>query len=678
MSSLDKRLAWGILGTGSIARTFAKGVLESKHGQLVAAGSRSAESANAFGEKFGITHCHPTYEALLADPAVEAIYLATPHPMHAEWAIKIADADKHVLCEKPLTLNYPDAQRVALAASRNGVVLMEAFMYRCHPQTARVVELVKSGALGDVLQIEARFCFAAGENPESRLYNLELGGGAILDVGCYTVSYSRMVAGAAKGLPYAEPVEVKALGRFASTGADAQAAALLDFGNGLIAYCSTAVGMQGGENVRIVGSKATLTIPSPYFCGQTDGQVKIFVDTYGAGREEIVIPVDRSLYAYEADLFAEAVAAGRVPAPGQGAADSLGNMRVLDLWRKEIGLTYPQETVARQDKPASGAVRVYPNPMTYGSLSRVLAPDGSPKRISRLVMGTMIEGAINPTTHAMALFDDFYERGGTCFDSAWVYAGGNGEKLLGHWLKTRGVRDEITVIGKGAHTPHCHPEGLNREFAETLDRLQVSGVDIYMMHRDNLDIPASEFVDVLNEHARAGRMKEFGGSNWSIERVQEANDYALGKGLQPFTVVSNNFSLARLVDPVWFGCVSSSDAASRAWLTEHQIALFSWSSQARGFFARGDRGFTGDAELVRCWYAEDNFERLERARQLAKERGVSPVAIAAAYVLAQDFPIYALIGPRVLAETGDSMDVFKVELTPTEVKWLNLEQDTLS
>ena len=673
MTSSDKRLAWGILGTGSIARTFAKGVLESHHGRLVAVGSRSAQSANAFAEQFDIPNRHATYEELLADPEVEAIYLATPHPMHAEWAIKIADAGKHVLCEKPLTVHYPDAQRVALAATRNGVVLMEAFMYRCHPQTARVVELVKSGALGDVLQIEARFCFAAGENPESRLYNLELGGGAILDVGCYTVSYSRLIAGAALGLPFAEPTEVKGLGRFASTGADAQAVAVLRFAGGIIAVCTTAVGMNGGENVRIVGTKGTLVIPSPYFCCATDGAVKVFLETYGAGREEIVIPVDRSLYAYEADLFAEAVTAGQVPVPGQGAADSLSNMRTLDLWRREIGLSYPQETLARQDRPASGKVRVYANPMTYGSLPRVTGPDGTPKRISRLVMGTMIEGAINPVTHAMALFDDFYERGGTCFDSAYVYSGGNGERLLGHWLKTRGVRDEITVIGKGAHTPHCHPEGLNREFAETLERLQLPGVDIYMMHRDNLDIPASVFVDVLNEHVRAGRMKEFGGSNWSIERVQEANDYAQAKGLQPFTVVSNNFSLARLVDPVWAGCVSSSDGSSREWLTEHQIALFSWSSQARGFFARGDRDFNGDAELVRCWYAEDNFERLERAQQLAKERGVSPVAIAAAYVLAQNFPIYALIGPRVLAETGDSMDVFKVQLTPAEVKWLNLE-----
>jgi aryl-alcohol dehydrogenase-like predicted oxidoreductase len=168
-------------------------------------------------------------------------------------------------------------------------------------------------------------------------------------------------------------------------------------------------------------------------------------------------------------------------------------------------------------------------------------------------------------------------------------------------------------------------------------------------------------------------MKAFGGSNWALERVQQANEYAALKGLVGFAALSNNFSLARMVDPVWGGCIGSADAQSRAWLTEHQIALFPWSSKARGFFVRGDRSFTGEAELVRCWYSDDNFDRFDRVRQVAQERGVLPINVALAYVLHQPFPTFPLIGPRALNELITSFPALDIELTPEEVRWLNLE-----
>lgn len=363
--------------------------------------------------------------------------------------------------------------------------------------------------------------------------------------------------------------------------------------------------------------------------------------------------------------------------PAQGAEDAVGNMRVLDEWRAQIGLIYPHETPARQVAAASGeALRVYPNPMRYGEMENVVDGEGKPKKISKIVLGTMLEGAVDPFTHGLALFDDFYERGGTCFDTAHVYGGGVGEKVLGHWFKTRGVRGDMTLIVKGAHPPHCTPDGFRRELEISLDRLGTTG-DIYMLHRDNLEVPVGEWVDALSQGVEKGFYRAFGGSNWSIERLEAANDYAKAKGVTGFSCASNNFSLARLVSPVWDGCISSSDALSRAWFEENGLSLFSWSSQARGFFARAARDFTADRELVRCWYSDDNFERLERAQKLARERGVSPVVIAAAYVLAQPFPIYALIGPRALAETGDSMGAFEVELSPDELKWLNLESEAV-
>ncbi len=295
------------------------------------------------------------------------------------------------------------------------------------------------------------------------------------------------------------------------------------------------------------------------------------------------------------------------------------------------------------------------------------------KPVSRLVMGVDNQTELEP---AGVVFDDFVARGGNCFDTAFVYGAGVCETVFGRWLTARGLRESVVIIGKGGHTPYCNPDDISKQLLTSLERLQTDYVDIYMMHRDNLELPVSAFVDVLNVHARAGRIKTFGGSNWSVERVQEANDYAKSKGLQGFSVVSNNFSLARMVDPPWAGCISASDADSRAWLTQNQITLLPWSSQARGFFVRGNPDFLEDEELVRCWYSSDNFQRLERAKELAHENDCDPIQIALAYVLWQPFPTIPLIGPRNITETASSFKALELELTPLEVKWLNLELET--
>jgi len=279
-------------------------------------------------------------------------------------------------------------------------------------------------------------------------------------------------------------------------------------------------------------------------------------------------------------------------------------------------------------------------------------------------------------THAAVMFDDFFERGGNMFDTAHIYGGGLHEQILGQWIRLRNVREQVAVIVKGAHTPLCTPKDLDRQFRKSLERLGTDYADIYMMHRDNPDVPVGEFVDVLNEHVKAGRVKAFGGSNWTLSRVDEANRYAKERGLQEFSVVSNNFSLARMVDPVWAGCIAASDGASREWFTRTQTPLLAWSSQARGFFLEGNAApeKTDDQELVRCWYSEDNFERLKRATELAKKKNVRPINIALAYVLNQPFPTFALIGPRMLSETRTSLPGLDVELSPEEVRWLNLDQ----
>lgn len=672
MTSFASPLRWGILSTGRIAGVFAQGVAASQSGRVVAVGSRTPEAARAFAETHRVGRVHGSYEALLADPEVDAVYVATPHPQHAEWVIKAAEAGKHILCEKPMGLNHAEAMVMVQAARERGVVLMEAFMYRCHPQTAKIVELIRDGALGTVGLVQAAFSFNSGYSPASRLWANAAGGGGILDVGCYAVSMARLVAGAAEGKAFLDPVAVTGAGVLhPESGVDVQAAATLKFENNVIGQVSAGVGLNQDNVVRIYGSAGWLLVPSPWVINRDGGSSKLILHKGGASAPEEIVIEGAPLYALEADAFAAAVRSGLRDVPQMSTDDTLGNLAVLDQWRAAIGLVYESETPAAYTQTIARRplARRPAAPMRHAAVAGVALP------VSRLVMGCDNQRTM---PHAAAMWDDYFERGGNTFDTAWLYAGGLQERLLGQWMKNRGVRDQVVVIGKGGHTPHCTPEGLTAQLHESLERLQTGRVDIYLMHRDNLEVPVGELVDVLNEHVRAGRIGIFGGSNWSIGRTAAANRYAKRKGLQGFGALSNNFSLARMVDPVWGGCVAASDPASRTWLKKTQLPNFAWSSQARGFFTeRAGRDRTADAELVRCWYADDNFARRERAVALAAKKGVTPIAIAAAYVLHQPFPSFALIGPRTISETVGSMECLRVELTPKEVAWLNLERERL-
>ena len=176
----------------------------------------------------------------------------------------------------------------------------------------------------------------------------------------------------------------------------------------------------------------------------------------------------------------------------------------------------------------------------------------------------------------------------------------------------------------------------------------------------------------MDAQVKAGRIRgPFGGSNWTRARMDEAIAYARRTGKQRPGALSNNFALAEMLDPIWTGCVAASDAEWKAWLTQRQMSNFSWSSQGRGFFTeRAGRDKRDDAELVRVWYSEKNFKRRERAIELAKRLGKSPIHVALAYVLAQPFPSIPLIGPRTLGELDDSIKAFEIKLTPEELLWL--------
>jgi len=240
-AAAGKWLTWGILGTGGIARTFAAGIAASESGTLIAVGSRAQETVDRFADTYDVERRYASYEALLADPDVQAVYISLPNHLHAEWTIKCAQAGKHILCEKPLTTNYAAAMTVVEEVRRCDVFLMEAFMYRCHPQTARLKQLLDEGVIGEVRLIESAFSYNMGPRYENiRLSNPAAGGG-IMDVGCYTTSMARLIAGA-------EPVDVTGVAHIgAISRVDERAVGGLRFPSGIVAslVCGTQVHVDG-------------------------------------------------------------------------------------------------------------------------------------------------------------------------------------------------------------------------------------------------------------------------------------------------------------------------------------------------------------------------------------------------------------------------------------------------
>jgi predicted dehydrogenase/aryl-alcohol dehydrogenase-like predicted oxidoreductase len=659
---MDVTLKWGILGTGRMGRSFAAALAHAEGARLVAVASRdSPQSEAAFGE----ARMHQGYQSLLADPEVQAVYIATPHPTHAEWAIKAAEAGKHILCEKPLGMNAAEASAIIEAARTHDVFLMEGFMYRLHPQTAKLIELVQSGRLGRIHLVQATFGYGKPFDAAARQYANDLGGGGILDVGCYCVSMARLIAGVVSGSQIAEPAVVQAAGKLGPTGTDDYAVATLQFADGLIAQLSTSVALPQNNTVTLFGTNGRIEVASPWFCsGVEGGRSVITVVGIDERREDIAIETDRWLYAIEAEHVAAQIAHRQGSWPASSWADTLGNMRVLDQWRRAIGLEYDVEKPGGRPLPLSGRPlkRRANAAIPQGHVPGLAAP------ISRLALGCM---SFSTLPDASVMYDAFFEAGGTVFDTAHRYLNGRADVLLGQWMEQRGVRDSVTVIGKGGHTPNCNPQAVTRELHESLASLRTDRIDIYFLHRDNPEIPVGEFVDVLDEHQRAGRIGIFGGSNWSIERMEAANAYAAKHGRQGMTVLSNHFSLAEMLEPMWADCIACSDAASTAWLRQTGTPLFAWSSQARGFFTdRAGPGKREDAAMVRTWYSDLNFARRERAAQLATELGTSMLNIALAYVLAQEFPVFPIIGPLTLDELRGSLGALNIRLTPAQIRWL--------
>ncbi|WP_112609771.1 aldo/keto reductase [Rhizobium sp. WW22] len=659
-------IRWGIIGPGRIAQTFADGIAHSRSGKLVAIASRNPDKPG-LGDGFPGARIVNGYEALLADKEIDAVYIATPHTGHAEWAIKAIRAGKHVLVEKPIALSAFDAEAIYYEAKKAGVFAGEAFMYRVHPQTAKLIELVKSGVIGDLRIIRTSFGFNMGKvNPEHRLFANDMAGGGILDVGGYPVSMARLIAGAVDGKPFLDPEKVSGVGHLGQTGVDEWASAVLKFPNNVIAEVSCSIMANQDNTLRIIGSDGRIEVKDFWFASGHKGGVGKIEVIKGGETQTIEVKEERWLYSFEVDAAGDAIRAGQkeLAYPGISWADSIGNLKVLDQWRASIGLEYGVEKAAKRTKNIAGAT------VTKGNSIPKRSIPGISKPASLVTLG--FEFFPNFAAASLTL-DAFYEAGGNAFDTAYVYGGGKTESIFGDWHTSRNVpREEIVLIGKGAHSPLCYPDVIAKQLDQSLNRLKTDYVDIYFMHRDNTDVPVGEFVDAMDAEVKAGRIRGiFGGSNWTRARFDEAIAYAQKNGKAAPAALSNNFSLAEMLDPIWAGCVAASDDEWKAWLNAKQIPNFAWSSQGRGFFTdRAGRDKRDDEELVRVWYSDRNFGRRDRAIELAQKLGRSPIHIALAYVVAQPFPVIPLIGPRTVAELEDSLSALDIKLTPEQVKWL--------
>lgn len=318
--------------------------------------------------------------------------------------------------------------------------------------------------------------------------------------------------------------------------------------------------------------------------------------------------------------------------------------------------------------------------MQYGSVVGLDNP------VSRIVHGTVMVSS-GDLDYSFGLLDAVFARGCNTFDTGHIYGGGDNERTVGRWVNERGLRDKVVLIGKGAHhnedRRRVTPWDIASDLYDSLARFQTDYIDLYLLHRDDEGVPVGPIVEILNEHHEAGRIRAFGGSNWSHKRVQEANDYAAAHGLTPFAASSPHFSLAEQYNEPWDNCVTitgKKQQAAREWYKQTQMPLFTWSSVALGFFTGQVRRDNLDsvtegpfALCAHCYAGDENFERQARAEKLAADKGLTPSQIALAWVLNSPMNVFPLVGARSEEEFTQNEAVLDLKLTPQEMAWLNLE-----
>jgi len=332
------KVRFGVIGTGGIAADFCDALRGSDSCQVVNAVGSTPEKADTFARRFDLPRSSANLNELLSDQDVDVVYVATPHPLHEAQALACIEMGKHVLCEKPLTVDAASTERVLEAAGQRRVFLLEAYMYRCHPLLGALIERVKRGDIGELRHVKADFGFRVPRDPQGRLFDLKLGGGGILDVGGYCMSFARLLAGVVSGAPFAEPTRLHAVGFKGPTGADEIATALVSFASGLTATLTCAVHHRVGTEAVLYGEVGRIVLPDPWIPqGQRQSlETSFVVKREGADDEVVTVRTERPTYALQAELVARSLGGLAAPWPAMSWQDSLGNMRALDAWRKAL------------------------------------------------------------------------------------------------------------------------------------------------------------------------------------------------------------------------------------------------------------------------------------------------------------------------------------------------------
>ena len=333
---MAKKCRWGILGCAGIAgRSVIPAIRSSATGTLAGIASRDAAKARAWAARFGILRAHKDYAALLKDEAIDAVYIPLANHLHAPWTLRALKAAKHVLCEKPIALDAREAETMAAAAEKAGLLLMEAFMYRFHPQVERAVKLVRAGAIGEVRFVRSAFSFPFEGDPRNYRWSPRLGGGALLDVGCYPLSAARLVFGR-------EPVSIFASARFhPRRRIDLSTAALVEFPGGGFAQLDSSFEAQFQSRLEIAGSLGRIEVPRAFSQKSLEVEIRVV-----RGDEETVLAVPAAnAYVRMVDHFGKALIAGRPLRYDR--RDAVLNMKAIDAVLASIRSGRPVRMIAR-------------------------------------------------------------------------------------------------------------------------------------------------------------------------------------------------------------------------------------------------------------------------------------------------------------------------------------------
>jgi predicted dehydrogenase len=326
-----RKIRWGILATGRIAHAFVGGLQAIPDAEIAAVGSRTQAAAEEFGAKYNIPRRHASYEALARDPDVDIIYISTPHPMHAENMVLCLENGKHVICEKPFTINARQAEQAIQKAREKGLFLMDAMWTRFLPAHVRARQIVESGQIGDPWMIAADFGFRVPFDPKSRLFAPELGGGALLDVGVYVITFASSFFGMAD--------RVTAQARRGATGVDEQTIMQLAYPGGQYAALSCAVRLRTPQEAVIAGTEGYLTLPSQWYKTQ-----KLRLSLVDQPEQVIEVPFGvGNGYNFQAEEAMRCIRAGQTESRVMPLDETLANMRIMDAIRSQIGVKYPGE-----------------------------------------------------------------------------------------------------------------------------------------------------------------------------------------------------------------------------------------------------------------------------------------------------------------------------------------------